>query len=76
MAKQKDTPEDVLLLYLYLCGHSVFVEEPQAVAILASITHTLPESTLSMVPGEFRTALYNMRSKGIEKDGIAILSPP
>ncbi len=63
--------------FAYICvATRIFVEEPQAVAILASITDTLPESTLSMVPGEFRTALYNMRSKGIEKDGIAILSPP
>ena len=52
------------------------LEESQAVAILVSVTDTLPESTLNMVPGDFRTALDIMRSKGIGKDGISILSPP
>lgn len=52
------------------------LEESQAVAILLSVTDTLPESTLNMVRGDFRTALDIMRSKGIGKDGISILSPP
>jgi uncharacterized membrane protein required for colicin V production len=52
------------------------LEESQAVAILLSVTDTLPESTLNMVRGDFRTALDIMRPKGIGKDGISILSPP
>lgn len=52
------------------------LEESQAVAMLVSVSDALPESTLDLMPGDFRTALDIMKEKGIGKDGVSILSPP
>ena len=75
-AKERITSERLATVEEFLGAIEGVLEESQAVAILVSVTDTLPESTLNMVPGDFRTALDIMRSKGIGKDGISILSPP
>ena len=75
-AKERISSERLAAIGESLGAIEGVLEESQAVAILVSVTDTLPKSTLNMVPGEFRTALDIMRSKGIGKDGISILSPP
>jgi uncharacterized membrane protein required for colicin V production len=52
------------------------LEESQAAVTLMNVTDVLPESTLDMVPGDFRLVLDIMKEKGIGKDGVSILSPP
>lgn len=75
-AKERISSERLATVEESLGAIEGILEESQAVAILVSVTDTLPESTLNMVPGDFRTALDIMRSKGIGKGGISILSPP
>ena len=75
-AKERISSERLATVEESLGAIEGVLEESQAVAILVSVTDTLPESTLNMVPGDFRTALDIMRSKGIGKGGISILSPP
>ena len=75
-AKERISSERLATVEESLDAIQGVLEESQAAAILVSVTDTLPESTLNMVPGDFRTALYIMRSKGIGKDSISILSPP
>ena len=74
-AKERISSERLATVEESLGAIKGVLEESQAVAILVSVTDTLPESTLNMVPGDFRTALDIMRSKGIGKGGISILSP-
>ena len=75
-AKERISSERLATVEESLGAIEGVLEESQAAAILVSVTDTLPESTLNMVPGDFRTALDIMRSKGIGKDSISILSPP
>jgi uncharacterized membrane protein required for colicin V production len=75
-AAEKISPERLATVEKSLGMIECVLEESQAVAMLVSVSDVLPESTLNMMPGGFRTALDIMKSKGIGKDDISTPSQP